>query len=238
MLVSSVADIDPSSGATELAYAVAGGGDPIDGWRPEDPTQVGTGYGGGKVTIKYKVGDGYYDSLEDAIADGHTVTHVDVFFTGTIESIEEGHLVDVVLDGGPSMTTECDVDAAIGDVAVLFDPLAVDEVTGDPLVFNTEHLGGYFAGGLSYNGAWLDGLGEIVEDPYLYSCVITDIPINETWQGTITYIGEQGVPGSPDDEVCIPNEGTTTLSFSAGSPETLQLGIVLVDKKNLCNAFN
>ena len=90
---------------------------------------------------------------------------------------------------------------------------------------------------MKYNGAWRDSSGAIVSDPYLYSCVIADIPLNETWQGTITYTGEQGVKSSPDDVVCIPNQGTTTLAFSAASPETLQLGIVLVDKKNLCNLF-
>ena len=232
---------DPSTGAGLLATAVHGGEDPIDGWVDPDPTKVGTGYGGGKVTIKYKGEDGLtYDSQADALAAGTTVVSVRVYFTGTIESVDGGRLVSVTLNGTPvGSGTECQVDAVIGGVATEFDPLAVDG-SGNPRIFNTGHFtsGAYtLAGGLSYPGIWLDDSGIEVADPYLYSCVIDDIPLNESWQGTVTYAGEQGVPKDPDDVVCIPNEGTTTLTFAADSPETLQLGIVLVDKKNLCNLF-
>lgn len=233
-------ETEPEGSAVGFNFALNGSGGGYS-WPEPTPLDDGTGYGGGKVTIKYKGDNGQlYDSEADALAAGTTVVSVRVYFTGTIESVDGGRLVSVTLNGTPvGSGTECQVDADIGGVATEFDPLAVDG-SGNPRIFNTGHFtsGAYaLAGGLSYPGIWLDDSGIEVADPYLYSCVIDDIPLNESWQGTVTYAGEQGVPKDPDDVVCIPNEGTTTLTFAADSPETLQLGIVLVDKKNLCNLF-
>lgn len=233
-LRSAVMGEDPSTGAGLLAMALHGGGDPIGDFVPHDPTQVGTGYGGGKVTIKYQGSDGEEYSLDDPLPDSVVLdtSKFSVFFTGTIQSVDGGKLVDVLLDGGPNDGGEetCLWDMDIGDTAVAFDPTLYDPDTGFPVYedhFNQLHP-----------GAWVDDSDPpvIVADPYLYSCKITKIPAGETWEGTITYVGEQDVPG-PDDEVCIPNAGTTTLAFDENSPHDLQLGVVLVDRKSLCNLF-
>lgn len=237
-LTSLVLGIPPTQAARNFAGVIAARTGGVPKWPAPNPLNNGTGYGGGKVTIKYQGDDGNeYDSVADAVTAGATVSTFDVYFTGTVESIDGGKLVDVQLAGGPnSGVEECDVDETIGGVAVAFDPLAVDPDTGEPLTY-TDHFG------LVHTGAWVDDPpvdGDppvIVPDPYLYTCMIPGINLGDTWQGDITFVGEQGVPGSPDDVVCTPNEGTTTLTFSSNSPADLQLGIVLVDKKNLCNAF-
>ena len=225
--------VQPTQAATEFVGAMAFHDGDVPQWPAPDPLDDGTGYGGGKVTIKYQGDDGNeYDSLADAAEAGTVVNSFDLYFTGTIESIDGGALLDVQLDGGPNVGIEtCLIDPNISAAAAAFDPTLYDPETSSPTY--TDHFG------LQHPGAWVDDSDPavIVPDPYLYSCKIPGISINDTWQGTITYVGEQGVPGSPDDVVCIPNEGTTTLTFSADSPADLQLGIVLVDKKNLCNAF-
>ncbi len=185
----------------------------------------GTGYGGGKVKIKY-TGDGFgeFDSEADALTAGVVNVVLNIYFTGTIQSVDGAILVDVSLDGEPAASeTGCIIDTLVSDTAVAFDT-SLDGNYTDP--FNN-----------IYSGAWVDIDGNVIDDPYLYSCKILEIPINETWSGTITFTGEQGVAGSPDDVVCTPNEGTTALKFDGDTPLDLQLGILLVDKKNLCNFF-
>lgn len=232
-LSSLVLGIPPTQAASNFAGVIAVRTGGVPNWPAANPLNNGTGYGGGKVTIKYQGDDdNEYDSVADAVTAGATATTFNVYFTGTIESIDGGKLVDVQLAGGPnSGVEECKVDQTVGGVAVAFDPLAVDAVTGEPLTY-TDHFE------LAHTGAWVDD-GDppvIVPDPYLYTCRIPGINLGDTWQGDITFVGEQGVASGPDDVVCIPNQGTTTLTFSEESAD-LQLGIVLVDKKNLCNAF-
>lgn len=233
-LSSLVLGTPPTQAASRFAGVIAFRTGGVPNWPAPNPLNNGTGYGGGKVSIKYKGNDGneYSDDPLNPLPEGVVLdkSKFSVFFTGTIESIDGGKLVGVSLEDRPnSAAEECEVDQTIGGVAVAFDPDAVDAVTGEPLTY-TDHFG------LVHTGAWVDVAGAIVTDPYLYSCKITDIPTGETWEGTITFVGEQGVASGPDDVVCIPNQGTTTLTFSEKSAD-LQLGIVLVDKKNLCNAF-
>jgi len=80
---------------------------------------------------------------------------------------------------------------------------------------------------------WLDSDGAVIDSPYIYTCNIIGIPDGETWTGNVTYTGTEN-----NDAVCTPNQGTTELSFSQLSPESLQLGIVLVDRNGLCQQFN
>lgn len=234
---------DPSTGAALLAEAISLGGDPLggDGFDPHDPTQAGTGYGGGKVTIKLRGSDGLYYEEGEVLPDLVVLDgFYSVEFTGTIESVNGALLLAVTLvsDDVTHENGECGVGGSpLSTTAVIYDPNGEGEWETGLITGGVPETG---------TGAWLDSTdtdpdtgeltGSPIEDPYVYTCRVLDIPIDDAWSGTITYVGEQGGPG-PDEEVCIPNEGTTTLSFDKNSPEALQLGVVLVDKKNLCKLF-
>ncbi len=225
----------PGDSLANAFLASSGGGSTP--WDDLGGGPKGTGYGGGKVTIKIKgEDDNYYETEAEALLNGTTLVYeyYSVLFTGTIESVNGAQLLEVTLvgDGGnPDGTCGKEGDP-LGPTAVIHDQGEDGDVWTNGL--GEEEAGVWLDSDLRDNNG--DFTGFPVASPYLYTCRIEEIPIDDTWSGTITYIGEQGA-GQQEDEVCIPNEGSTTLRFDKETPPDLKLGVVLVDKKNLCKLF-
>lgn len=193
----------PDAGARILEAVLAGNANPGGTIEPTNPLDVGTYYGTGGV----EVSDNYAATQPDdwdPVPPG-VIYYYNITFHGSIDT-DGAALLTVVLDGGTNNGP------ATCSISALQDPLSPTAIR-------------------YVNPNWYDNseaTGSPIVNPYTYTCTINGIPDEEEWSGIVTYAAE-----AVQNNICVPNEGSTTLTFSQQSPAELALGVLLIEQ-GLC----
>ena len=190
---------EPEMAGTQFATALAS----------SPPGSGGFGGGGNPVYPNTGEGVGYVDvdPVYDGSDDSDPLTlpgslYWDVTLSGTIEATDDG-LDGADLTGGPDNgTPPCTISGNINTPV----PVSVDEL-----------------------GNWLDENGDVVSDPYIYTCQINGIPDGATWDGILSF------DPAGNDAVCIPDGGSVVLRLDQNTPFDLQLGTVVLTNNGACN---
>lgn len=195
---------NPQDDAAGIALSFKHGGKPaIDYYTDGDGNPITPGGGGdGDTVIITEVT--IEEDPEGVDEDNDGIVSYDIKFFGDISFTDEG-LESVGISGGPHDSASCDIVNLVPIVDDNGDPVL--DADGNPTTEYQVVDGG--AGG------------------FLYRCIITGVPDDETWTGTLSY------NPSGNDAVCTPG---STLGISIDQDTTtLSLAVVVLTNNGACN---
>ncbi len=204
MLSSIIWGNNPQDDAAGIALSLKHGGKPaIDYYEDGDgnPITPGGGGDGDKVIITEVT---ITETDEETGDETTVVVSYDIKFFGDIAFTDEG-LESVGISGGPDESASCDIVNLVPIVDGDGDPVLDED--GNPTTEYQIVEGG--AGG------------------FLYRCIITGVPDDETWTGTLSY------DPAGNDAVCSPGP---TLDIAIDQDTTsLSLAVVVLTNNGACN---